>query len=101
MPLLMHRNVIRGLKHAGTKFNKRKYFGVILISVLIGLITLVSVGIKYIGMNKEKAGIEAIEEENRKVEEEAENKKEVEKPSYNNTIFNVDWETFKISGITH
>ena len=74
---------------------KRKYFGVILISVLIGLITLVSVGIKYIGMNKEKAGIEAIEEENRKVEEEAENKKEVEKPSYNNTIFNVDWETFK------
>ena len=57
---------------------KRKYFGVILISVLIGLITLVSVGIKYIGMNKEKAGIEAIEEENRKVEEEAENKKEVE-----------------------
>ena len=66
------------MKHAGTKFNKKEVFWGNSYQCFNWFDYSGIRRIKYIGMNKEKAGIEAIEEENRKVEEEAENKKEVE-----------------------
>ncbi|PEC20586.1 hypothetical protein [Bacillus cereus] len=74
---------------------RRKSFWIILIGVLIGLITVVSVGVKYVEMKEEKARMEVIEKEKNKAEEEAAAKKKVGKTANNNTIFNIDWKTFK------
>ncbi|HDR7824875.1 hypothetical protein COE58_10450 [Bacillus cereus] len=74
---------------------RRKSFWIILIGVLIGLITVVSVGVKYVEMKEEKARMEVIEKEKNKEEEEAATKKKVGKAANNNTIFNIDWKTFK------
>ncbi len=52
---------------------KRKNFWVILISVLIGLVTVVSVGVNYVEMKKEKARMEAIEKEKQRLKEYDEN----------------------------
>lgn len=48
---------------------RRKSFWIILISVLIGLITVISIGVKYVEMQKEKARMEAIEKEKKRLKE--------------------------------
>lgn len=66
---------------------KRKNFWVMIIGVLIGLVAVVSIGVKYVELKNEKVRMEAKEEET---------EKEVEKTfDITKTIFNSDWETFK------
>lgn len=65
---------------------KRKNFWILIISVLIGLVAVVSIGVKYVELKNEKVRMEAKEEKT---------SEETEQTVGTNTIFNIDWETFK------
>ncbi|MGX5608920.1 hypothetical protein ACWKTZ_21345 [Bacillus cereus] len=70
---------------------KRKNFWILIISFLIGLVAVVSIGVKYVELKNERVRMEAKEEETKK-----ETEKETEQTTVGtNTIFNLDWETFK------